>query len=357
MINEKIKFLVNPLSGGKKKHQIIDRIEQTLISCKLTSPADYQIEFTNPDDISNQVISACQSYEKIVAAGGDGTVGQVIQGIVQSGTKRKLGIIPLGTANDLSRTLGLYRVFQEKGLAGLINIILRGRVKNLDVLSLNDKFIFSNYFSLGLDAKICRDFNLWRSKKIAGWKPGSLVNKLFYIWLGLKNLGYYETGEFSITIGRDDQEQKGAEARGNGKKKVSSSGHPLPDRLGLAGRRVSSLDNPQSAIRNPKSRIRGIIVSNIKDYASGSPISRQAEISDGKFEVTIIKTLADFIRLLAARFLPSLNRNMEQYQANRVRIEGTPGGYFQLDGEDFSTALQDKDVFEVKVCSTIPVIC
>lgn len=333
MTNEKIKFLVNPLSGGTKKRQTIDKIEQTLISCKLTSPADYHIELTKPDNIPNQVISACQSYGKIVAVGGDGTVGQVIQGIVQSGTKRKLGIIPLGTANDLSRTVGLYQEFRQRGLDGLINIILRDRVKNLDVLSLNNRFIFSNYFSLGLDAKICRDFNLWRSKKNVRWRPGSLINKLFYIWLGLKNLKYYEPGEFALTFGLDKESEK----------------------------TIQITINPQSQVptkwgRNPQSGIRGIIVSNIKDYASGSPISRQTEISDGKFEVTIIKTLADFIQLLAARFSP-LNRNIEQYQTNWVKIAGAPQGCFQLDGEDFSTTLQDENIFEVKVHSTIPILC
>lgn len=325
--DDRMKFLVNPLS--RKSHQVIGQIEQTLTSWGLTSPDDYHIELTNPADLPNQVITACQSYGKIVAVGGDGTVGQVIGGIVQSGTKRRLGVIPLGTANDLSRTVGLYREFHRRGLEGLLKIILRGRVINLDVLSLNDKFIFSNYFSLGLDARICRDFNLLRSK-IPKWISGSRINKLFYIWLGLKNLRYCGTGGFSLTIRLNDGQEK------------------------------AIIINPKSeirmsTIRNPQSGIRAIIISNIKDYAAGSPLSRQAEISDGKFEVTIIKNLVDFIQLLVARFFP-LKREIEQYQTTWVKIEGRPGGYFQLDGEDFSTTLSNKNVFEVKVYTTIPLI-
>ncbi|MBU0566578.1 hypothetical protein KJ693_06330 [bacterium] len=307
---ERIKFLVNPLSGDRKKHRVVDSIEQILTSKGLASLEDYSIEFTDPDNLENQVISACKDYEKIVAVGGDGTVGQVIAGILQSNTKRKLGIIPLGTANDLSRTLGIYREFRQGGLNKLLNIILEGKTKDLDLLILNDRFVFSNYFSLGIDAKISRDFNLLRHR-IPKW--GGRINKLFYIYSGLKNLRYGEAKGLSITI--------------DGSR----------ERINLQS-------------------VRSIIISNIRDYAGGSLISKKAKNSDGKFEVTIVESLTDFIILIVSRFLP-LKRGFAQYQANQVRIEGNPRGYFQMDGEDCSRRLSGENIFEVKVYSTMAVLC
>ena len=310
---EGIKFLVNPLSGDRKKQRTVDSIKQILTSKGLASPDDYHIEFTDPDNLENQVIDACKDYEKIVAVGGDGTVGYVIAALAQSGTKRKLGIIPLGTANDLTRTLGIYREFQQGGLNKLIDIILAGKTKNLDLLILNDRFIFSNYFSLGVDAKISGDFHLLRHK-IPKW--GGRINKLFYTYLGLKNLRYCETKGLFITIKTNDGS---------------------PKRINLQS-------------------VRSIIISNIRDYAGGSLISKKAETSDGKFEVTIVKNLTDFIALIVSRLLP-LKRDFKQYRTNRVRIEGEPLGYFQMDGEDYSRRLSGENTFEVKVHSAIAVLC
>lgn len=46
-------------------------------------------------------------YERIVAAGGDGTVNEVVQGLACEPDVARLGVIPLGTGNDLARTLGI----------------------------------------------------------------------------------------------------------------------------------------------------------------------------------------------------------------------------------------------------------
>jgi diacylglycerol kinase (ATP) len=46
-------------------------------------------------------------YEMIVAAGGDGTINEVVNGLAADFARARLGIIPLGTGNDLARTLAL----------------------------------------------------------------------------------------------------------------------------------------------------------------------------------------------------------------------------------------------------------
>jgi len=44
---------------------------------------------------------------RVVAAGGDGTVAEVVQGLMAASKRPELGVLPLGTGNDLARTLGM----------------------------------------------------------------------------------------------------------------------------------------------------------------------------------------------------------------------------------------------------------
>ncbi|TBW68056.1 diacylglycerol kinase, partial [Staphylococcus capitis] len=48
-----------------------------------------------------------QNYDIIIAAGGDGTLNEVVNGIAEQPNRPKLGIIPMGTVNDFGRALHL----------------------------------------------------------------------------------------------------------------------------------------------------------------------------------------------------------------------------------------------------------
>jgi diacylglycerol kinase (ATP) len=48
-----------------------------------------------------------EGYELVVAAGGDGTVNEVVQGLSADLDRATLGVLPLGTGNDLARSLGM----------------------------------------------------------------------------------------------------------------------------------------------------------------------------------------------------------------------------------------------------------
>lgn len=53
------------------------------------------------------VVNNCNNYDLIVCLGGDGTLSEVSAGVMMSARKLPIGYIPLGTANDVARTLGL----------------------------------------------------------------------------------------------------------------------------------------------------------------------------------------------------------------------------------------------------------
>lgn len=84
----------------------------------------------------------------VVVGGGDGTVISMIPGLLES--KLPLGIIPLGTFNDLARTLDL-----PLEIEAAARRIAAGAVRNIDVARVNGAY-FVNEASIGLSSRIAR---------------------------------------------------------------------------------------------------------------------------------------------------------------------------------------------------------
>ena len=84
----------------------------------------------------------------VVAGGGDGTLNTVLQGLV--GSKMPLGILPLGTANDLAKTLGI-----PTDLEQACDVIAGGHTRRIDVGRVNDVYYF-NEASIGMSVALCR---------------------------------------------------------------------------------------------------------------------------------------------------------------------------------------------------------
>ena len=107
------------------------------------------IQTNSPDHAIEIAAKACKDgYEAIIAAGGDGTIGEVVNGIMKgskSGKRPILGIMPLGTANDLVNNLK-----QPFETANMAKIIASGKTKMIDVCKVNDRF-FINNAGLGLE--------------------------------------------------------------------------------------------------------------------------------------------------------------------------------------------------------------
>jgi diacylglycerol kinase (ATP) len=82
----------------------------------------------------------------VVIGGGDGTLNAAAAGIAR--LKRPLGLLPLGTANDLARTLKI-----PADLDAAMRIIAGGKIRSIDVGLVNDVMFF-NVASLGLSAKL-----------------------------------------------------------------------------------------------------------------------------------------------------------------------------------------------------------
>ena len=74
--------------------------------------------------------AATQGMDTVIVMGGDGTLNEVVNGLVSSGAERMpgIGIVPAGSSNDFSKSLGI-----PQGPKDACRIIMKGRVRNVDV--------------------------------------------------------------------------------------------------------------------------------------------------------------------------------------------------------------------------------
>ncbi|MFS0560703.1 diacylglycerol kinase [Terribacillus sp. 179-K 1B1 HS] len=79
-----------------------------------------------------------RGYDLVVACGGDGTVNEVVSGMAEQPNRPKLGIIPVGTTNDLARAL-----FIPRNIKRAAEIIVEGRTRKLDIGKVNDHYFMN----------------------------------------------------------------------------------------------------------------------------------------------------------------------------------------------------------------------
>jgi YegS/Rv2252/BmrU family lipid kinase len=144
---EKTLFIVNPTSG-----RISRRKEFAKFAVHLLSNPDYDLVKTAYRGHARELAAQAKTqYRTIVAVGGDGTINEVVSGIL--GANVILGIIPLGSGNGLAYHLGIPQDFTKA-----LKVIESGDAKPIDIISINDKFIV-NVGGIGFDGHVAKLFN------------------------------------------------------------------------------------------------------------------------------------------------------------------------------------------------------
>jgi diacylglycerol kinase (ATP) len=140
------KVIFNPYSNRWKSNERRAEVESALNSAGIA----YELVATEGRHHGTELTVAAvkAGYSPIIAAGGDGTIGEVINGLFQAqgdGTLGPLGLLPLGTANDL-----VHNVKLPLDLDGSIKIIAGGKTRLMDVINLNG-MVFGNNSGIGLE--------------------------------------------------------------------------------------------------------------------------------------------------------------------------------------------------------------
>ena len=142
---KRITFIVNPISGGKDKRNVLAAIGRYLD----LSLFRYEVLQTEKAGDATEMARACVS-DIVVAVGGDGTVSEVAKGLL--GSEKALGILPCGSGDGLALHLGISRdpVRAVKALNG--DCIVR-----MDTGRMDGRPFFCTA-GVGLDADVAFDF-------------------------------------------------------------------------------------------------------------------------------------------------------------------------------------------------------
>ena len=166
----------------------------------------------SPDELSATIRRVAGSVDLVVLGGGDGTLNAAAPALIETGLP--LGILPLGTANDLARTLNI-----PTDLADAAQIVIDGHVRRIDLGEVNGKPFF-NVASLGLSVRMTRELThevkqrwgklgyavataraLWRTRPFsAEIHHGGAVHKIRTLQISVGNGRHYGGG---LTVEED----------------------------------------------------------------------------------------------------------------------------------------------------------
>jgi len=177
---KKVLVIKNPTSANGRKLKFIDRVVENLIqqSCKVEV-----YETKAPGDAIAFLLTYSEPVDVVVAAGGDGTINEVVNGL--KGKQIPLAIIPAGTTNVLAKELSLPKKPQL-----LANIIINGLPKPVYLGSLNGRR-FTMMVGIGYDAWVVNNVNLNIKKRFG---------KLAYVISMLKEVFHYGKQNFLAEI-------------------------------------------------------------------------------------------------------------------------------------------------------------
>jgi YegS/Rv2252/BmrU family lipid kinase len=182
---KRVRFIINPISGGKSKTEIPALVQQYL------SDSFFKIDFAFTESAAHTSFLAQEcvqlNYDWAIAVGGDGTVNQVAAQLINS--EVALGIIPFGSGNGLARALNI-SMQSKKAIIGLNQT----KVKRIDTGTANN-IPFVNVCGFGFDAHVSAAFANMGAR---GFKT--------YAKASLQAIQKYQPEVYEITINEQKEE-------------------------------------------------------------------------------------------------------------------------------------------------------
>src|ERR687894_2987322 len=236
-----------------------------------------------------EVLHKGSGYRLLILGGGDGSVSSVVDFLAHHDVT--LGLLPLGTANDFARTLGI-----PSDVEKACETIARGKVVDVDLGLAGDNY-YVNVASVGLSVEATRALSPWMKKRV-----GPLAYPAAAIQAFLK----HEPFSARLTFPDGDRE-------------------PV------------SYD-----------RLLQVAVGNGRFYGGGMVVSPESGIDDRRLDVYAIELGRHRDLVGVARYLKTgdfiRNESVGHYQTERVRLETEPDLAVNIDGEVVSRTPQDFSV-------------
>jgi len=267
--------IFNPVARGEKAKSFRSQLEQLKSACALKPTSGPG----NASELAMELVN--EGYEIIVAAGGDGTIHEVINGIghCSDGFNRvALGVIPFGTANVFACEHGIPSRFSESW-----KIVNNNKTRRIDLpcmVNQDKEVYFVQMAGAGFDALAVKAVR-WNLKKKIGY--------LAYGW-----------SAFLTALRKKPQ--------------------------------LTIAEKPNWGNQE------WIIISNGRFYAGKYPFFPQAKTDDGLFDICAFHKVNVFLlalSYLSLFFLGRLpSRFIKRFQSKQLSLTGTNSVPLELDGED-----------------------
>ncbi len=171
-MNQKLLFFVNPKAGHLELRNSLMDILQVFTA----GGYDVTVHPTQgPKDLTGWIVRHGAEYDRIVCAGGDGTLNEAISGLMQLEQRPPLGYIPGGTVNDVAATLDLSRSPVEAA-----RDIVHGKPYAIDIGSFGENQWFAYVAGFGAFTDVAYD-TPQQGKRLLG--------RMAYLINGVKSLG------------------------------------------------------------------------------------------------------------------------------------------------------------------------
>jgi diacylglycerol kinase (ATP) len=261
-------IILNPTAGSPEHlRSWLERIESFAVDC----PVRVTSHSGEAETLARRALQ--EGFTRIIAAGGDGTVSQVANGL--AGSTATLGVLPMGSVNVFAMELGLPLL----NLQRCWDIIQDAKVRLIDLPSANGKY-FVQLAGVGLDAQVVKETSLAFKRSF---------------------------GPLSYLIS------------------AAQIAARQPPKLFLESEHASAEEGSF------------VLIGNGRLYGGPFPFFKQAMIDDGSFDVVVFKRLGyvEIINYLRdVVFSSGINvPEIEYFQTRQLRITSEQDVPMELDGE------------------------
>ncbi len=278
----KIVVVLNPAAGrgqGARRRAEVERLLERAAGpacCKM-------VETREPGHGTALAAEAAAAGADIVAAaGGDGTLGEVVNGL--AGTPARLGLLPLGTGNDFGRCLGL-----GNDLERAVDTLFHGEPRPVDLGRTLDRW-FINVAGCGFDAVVAERVN-------RGFRH--VRGTAAYVAAVLQSLISFRAARFRLTVDGEGRELRAM---------------------------LCCIANSQS-------------------YGGGMRVAPEARIDDGRLDICLLKECGrmEFLRAFPRVFRGThvTHPKVEMLRARTLRVESDPPMPVLVDGDVVGTTPAD----------------
>ena len=166
MTTRPVSMFVNPAAGrgraGRRLSRILDVFAEAGIDMDLQTSRSV-------GDLEDQIrIAVGSGAERIIVAGGDGSIHEAVNGIMRAEGSAKLGIIPTGTGNDFAKACAIPLDWEQASRLLAARLTTDSTYRQIDIGRMNDRY-FANGAGIGFDAKVTKVARSYR------WPIGDLV--------------------------------------------------------------------------------------------------------------------------------------------------------------------------------------